>query len=1556
MTPRFADLIDMLEARAETGDVGFTFLDDGEREGASLSFAELAAGARAVAATLQARGLAGERVLLMYPPGLDFIAAFFGCVYARAVAVPVYPPDPSRIERTLPRLEAIAADCAASALLSTGAVLSMAEHLLPLAPGLAGLVRLASDEAPPERARDFRRPTVSGDTLAFLQYTSGSTSLPKGVMVSHANLLHNEAQIERAFRRDPSSASVSWLPVFHDMGLIGGVLQPIYTGSRTWLLSPLDFLARPLRWLEAVTRHRAHSSGGPDFAYDLCVRKARDADLDALDLSSWTIAYSGAEPVRADTLDRFAARFARAGFRREAFYPCYGLAEATLLTTGRSSLDAPKTLTLRASSLAEGRAVDAPEGATDARALVSCGHAWLGQTVAIVSPDGGARRADDVVGEVWVRGASVAAGYFRRDEETARTFGAFVDGEGPFLRTGDLGFVRDGELYVTGRLKDVIIVAGKNHYPQDIEWTLERCDDRVRRGCAACFSVEVARGGARSERLVAVAEVDERRGPVDVDELAARLRAAVADRHGLRLHALALVRAGTIPKTTSGKIQRGACRQAFERGELDEVGRWSARASRAPSPPPGAARAEVAAAVTEAIRSVLEDPTIELDPDAPLAELGLDSLEVVELKAEAERLLGRPVPVAWLTEARTLRELARRLEGDAARRPEPAASERAGAADDAARDPWSEHVNPHVARQLRAFRLDKRYVRGEGCHLVDEAGRRYLDFTAAYGALPFGFNPREVWDAVADVSRASLATLVQPSLLDAAGRLAKRLVELAPPGLRYVTFANSGAEANEAAIKLVRSATGRLGVVSADSGFHGKTLGALSATGRATHQRAFGAPAPGFTRVPYGDLPALAAALERGARDVAAVMLEPIQGEGGIRVAPDGYLAGVRALCDRHDVLLVLDEVQTGLGRTGALFACEHEGVTPDVMTLAKALGGGLVPAAAVLSTERCFNEEFALRHSSTFAGNALASAVGLRSLELLTRDDRALVRHVAVEGAALREGLVALRRRHPSLLRDVRGRGYMLGVEITGDHGDFARQGILGAMAEQGTLAYLLCSYLLHAEGVRLAPTLLGSRVLRIEPPLVATRAMCDELLGALGRCFALLEACDSAALVAHLADRPAGERRPEPSPINAPRRRVARPASDGEEGRWGFVFHPLDHRSYVDFDPGLAGLGDAELRAVMKRLRDAPLRDTASTLLIGAGRIESPAGAAAYGELFAVPATAEELLEMPSADAVARVREAVELARDRGARIVGLGAYSSIVTKNGAWLGDVGVPITTGNGLTVVAAVDIVLRAAAALSVPLASSCVAVVGATGSIGRAVAIELCPFVERLLLVGNPAHPQQAMARLRAVVEDLVAHVFGAQSSTPAPGTLADAVARARALPVAEVAARLVAEGRVALVADERADLTAASVVVAATSSTHALVTPAQLARGAIVCDVSRPSNLSPDLATERPDVLALDGGGVALPRGCDLGVGFGLAPGLLYACMAETALLALDRRYRNGSLGYDLSHELITELRALAGRHGFQVMPARGGRPLEAGDWSRALEARRRARSTQVT
>jgi acetylornithine/succinyldiaminopimelate/putrescine aminotransferase/predicted amino acid dehydrogenase len=828
--------------------------------------------------------------------------------------------------------------------------------------------------------------------------------------------------------------------------------------------------------------------------------------------------------------------------------------------------------------------------------------------------------------------------------------------------------------------------------------------------------------------------------------------------------------------------------------------------------------------------------------------------------------------------------------------------------------PFATYVNPDLARVLRGLALDKHFVRGEGCWLVDDRDERALDFTAAYGALPFGHRPMEVWDAVSSMCDAAEPIFAQPSLLGAAGELARSVVAVAPTGLERVTFANSGAEAIEVALKIARSATRRHGVLSTDDGFHGKTLGALSVTGRRQYQEEFGAPVSGFERVPFGDMAALDAALAGAPDRYACFVVEPIQGEGGVRVPPTGYLREVRRSCSKYGVLFVLDEVQTGLGRTGRLFACEHEDVVPDVMTLAKALGGGVVPIGAVLCRQTLATEGLALRHTSTFAGNALAARVGLRSLELLTRDGGALVRAVAEHGARLERGLREIQARHREVVSDIRGRGFLLGLELTADVCAFPSQGLLASMAAQETLALAVCSHLLNVEHVRLAPTVFGARVLRIEPPLVAGREECEFFLEALDRTLALVSSGDAAALLGHLVGH---THTPQREPRRAGGRTVVVPRA--RERRFAFVLHAVDIESFHDFDAGLAAFGNDQLEQLMGRFAESRSTLVPSAFLIGAGRVESQTGVTAYGEIVGVPFTARQLLQLPAAEAVGVVREAVELARDRGAGIVGLGAYSSIITGNARLLGDLGVPLTTGNGFTVATAVEAVRRAAAERGLDLAGATVAVVGASGAIGRSVARLLARRAGSLVLVGNAVRPEASLLRLRGIAAELVESL--AIQGVEAP--LLDGVDRE-----ADLLGAVQDRGRLKLGVDLEEMLPDADIVLTATSAPEPIVAAGALKRDAIVCDIAQPGNVARAVAGLRADVLLFEGGIVELPGRRDFGVNYGLAAGLAWACMAETMTLALDGAGRLASVGDRLSDEAVLELGGLAAAHGFRLAP----------------------------
>jgi 8-amino-7-oxononanoate synthase len=700
-------LVDLLQRRAQQQGprTAFTFLADGETDEVPIAYAELDRQARAIASWLQSHGLEGERALLLFPAGLEFIAAFFGCLYAGVVAVPAYPP---RMNRSLDRIQAIACDAQAKVALTTHSVLERVTSVLKQTPELERLTWLDTDSVPAGIEQSWHRPDCRSTTLAFLQYTSGSTGTPKGVMLTHANLLHNCGQISYAFEMTRSVSGVFWLPSYHDMGLVGGVLSPLYQGAPNVIMSPMSFLQRPFRWLQAISRYRAIVSGGPNFAYDLCVRKITPQQRATLDLSSWTIAFNGAEPVRAETLDRFAEMFEPCGFRREAFYPCYGLAEATLIVSGGLKAAAPVVRSFNAKALENRQVIEAPAVDEDARPLVGSGQVLADEEIVIADPETMSRCGPRQVGEIWVKSPSVAQGYWRRPDETEHAFRARLreGGEGHFLRTGDLGFFQDGELFVAGRLKDLIIIRGLNHYPNDIELTVEKSHDAVRPGSGAAFTVDVA----DEPKLIIVYEV-ERRQQSEVDEVFEAIRRDVGREHELQVDTIVLIKPGSIPKTSSGKIQRHACRNAYLQGALEEVARSTgvvtdaereaggetmfqappspttmpsagrdvpaelpATPLHAPAPPRTARKAEpvgkskpeinktVAEQVLDEVHRIAKERARGLSLDSSIVELGLDSLERMEILASLEERFGGRFPEEVLPQLETCREVVEAVE------------------------------------------------------------------------------------------------------------------------------------------------------------------------------------------------------------------------------------------------------------------------------------------------------------------------------------------------------------------------------------------------------------------------------------------------------------------------------------------------------------------------------------------------------------------------------------------------------------------------------------------------------------------------------------------------------------------------------------------------------------------------------------------------------------------------------------------------------------------------------------------------------------------------------
>jgi acyl-CoA synthetase (AMP-forming)/AMP-acid ligase II len=563
-------MVDLLRhrAREQAERRAYVYLSDQGREAAALTFAELEQRAAAIAYKLAQQGKPGERALLVCPPGLDFLVGFFGCLQAGVIAVPMMVP---RRNSARDATDSIVADCAPRFALTTAGVLGGARGGLQERFASSAIHWIALDESIEAPAV---MPSLSlpehGD-IAMLQYTSGSTSAPKGVVLSHANLLDNLAMIRTASGNTEQSTYVSWVPLYHDMGLILNALQALYVGSTCVLMAPVNFMRRPLDWLQAIATYRAEVAGGPNFAYDLCVSRYRPERMSGVDLSGWKVAFTGAEHVRADTLARFAETFASHGFDLNAFWPGYGMAEASVLISAGRRGRATVTQTVGRTGLLHHR-VEPPAVEEDVQILIGCGRELAGERIAVVDPETCRRLGPLRVGEIWVSGANVALGYWRNEAATKAAFAARIDGEtaADWLRTGDLGFLdAAGELYITGRIKELIIIRGMNHYPQDIEDTMQRCHPALAAHGGAAFAVE---SGDGAERLVVVQEVERTlRRNLDTADILATIREAIVDQHEIAPHQIMLLRPGSLPKTSSGKIQRNLACRMWRQGLLQAL-------------------------------------------------------------------------------------------------------------------------------------------------------------------------------------------------------------------------------------------------------------------------------------------------------------------------------------------------------------------------------------------------------------------------------------------------------------------------------------------------------------------------------------------------------------------------------------------------------------------------------------------------------------------------------------------------------------------------------------------------------------------------------------------------------------------------------------------------------------------------------------------------------------------------------------------------------------------------------------------------------------------------
>jgi len=644
---RVSSIVDVLDTRAniQSDQPSYVFLSGGA-DVDRLTFAQLQRKARSVAAHLQDLRAQNERVLLLYPAGLDYVVAFYACLYAKAVAVPAYPP---RMNQNLRRLLAIIGDAQPIVALTTSAIFSRFQCWFDQIPSLKSIQWVLTENIAPELADFWKENRADDKTMAFLQYTSGSTTAPRGALVSHGNLLYNQAMMRESLKHDDGTIIVSWLPMYHDMGLIGNVLAGMYNGAPCYLMAHTDFLQKPSCWLKAISKYRATFSGGPNFAYDLCVRKVSQEQREGLDLSCWKTAFNGSEPVRAETLRKFAEDFSPCGFRPEALYPCYGLAEATLFVSGGTVSKHPVVATFDKARLEEHRAV-VSDRLQDGVTLVSVGKPCLEERIITVNPQTLTMCDEGQVGEIWVSSAAVCHGYWGKPELTDETFHARVSDtkEGPFLRTGDLGVISQGDLYVTGRIKDLIVIRGRNHYPQDIELTAEAGHPALRSGCSAAFAV----AGEETEQLILVAEINrERRNSVDMNEVAESIRQAILIEHEIDISAIALIRPGSLPKTSSGKIQRSAIRSAFLGGSLKIVYQRQFTAGQLANCQTG--QPEFALRTLGSLKnwlslecsSKLNISPHKIDVDRPIACYGLDSLAATEFVISIEESLGVQVPI-----------------------------------------------------------------------------------------------------------------------------------------------------------------------------------------------------------------------------------------------------------------------------------------------------------------------------------------------------------------------------------------------------------------------------------------------------------------------------------------------------------------------------------------------------------------------------------------------------------------------------------------------------------------------------------------------------------------------------------------------------------------------------------------------------------------------------------------------------------------------------------------------------------------------------------------------
>jgi acetylornithine/succinyldiaminopimelate/putrescine aminotransferase/predicted amino acid dehydrogenase len=862
-------------------------------------------------------------------------------------------------------------------------------------------------------------------------------------------------------------------------------------------------------------------------------------------------------------------------------------------------------------------------------------------------------------------------------------------------------------------------------------------------------------------------------------------------------------------------------------------------------------------------------------------------------------------------------------------------------------------LNPERAFLLQHIGFDKRIVKAEGHYYVDEHGRRYLDFLAQYGAVPFGHNPPQLWDCIRRMGEQCEPSFVQPLMSPAAEELGLRLIALAPGKMRRVTYANSGAETVEAAIKLARARTQRQAIVSTVRGFHGKTLGALSATDNPMYREPFLLDTTQFDRIPFDDLAALDTRLQ--ARDVAAFIVEPVQGEGGMRVPSAGYLAGAQALCKQYGTLFVLDEIQTGLGRTGRLFAAEAESLQPDILLLAKALGGGIVPLGAMLCTQEAWSEAFGFFHSSTFANSHFTCAIALQVLDMLTADDRAIVRHAQAMGAHLQAGLDDLVQRHPGAFVQRNGQGLMQALVLAPWGGE--RSYFTSHASRKGYAVPLLAGYLLAEHGIVSAPVFNQNATLRLEPSLTIQQHEIDRVLAALDTAATLIENEDFAQLLRYVPETrvaavPSAAQDilvPAAAP-RAPERHTptwqAPRAWEKRRGRFAFLIHPTDDEVLYQTLPRDFSHFDTTRKAAWRGWMDswfARMHEPAAVYHLPA--LRSRQGGYVEGWLIAAPLTPLQMMRLRKEEKAELLAAYAQVARELDVDITGLGAFTSVISRGGTDLQGQGLNLTTGNSLTAIASAESLRGLAASQGRDFAQESVAVIGAAGSIGRLVSLHLGRYTRRLVLLGNPGNPTslQTLDTLAGEIYRKAAQLALLHADPGLPGLLLDVLGPAEIVCLLETIAdgegprfraaveeRLARKGlRMAPIVtsvDLQAELGACGVVLSASAAGKSFIDPALLAGDALVCDVARPLDVLAGLKGKRRDVFVYEGGVMKLPENLSFGAQnvLGYPRGYNLACLSETMVLAMEGTQRSHSLGSQIDYDEALSIHDKARCHGF--------------------------------